>query len=245
MTALERAKAFVQSRAAKTALKILPLALATVVGVSTKAHATTQPTFSGSNTIWNKPACSGGSVACLKPVTLASSNPVPYMTYGSQANGTASGTYNFVTSPGGPVDLQFLMSGNGTGTLSNPIAIQYSFDMTCTGCASTDTFGYEVAGQVYNTASQQFSIDTGVVPTAGPPNESGTIYISPVSGTLDNWQTTIDFLWFGQNGETASFDVSNLAIYPTSGTSSVPEPSSLLLAFTGLPFVMRALRKKR
>jgi hypothetical protein len=76
-------------------------------------------------------------------------------------------------------------------------------------------------------------------------SESDTFYIAPVAGTLDDWQTTIGFSWTGSAGEMASFDVNQLAIYPTSGTSSVPEPGSLLLALSGLPLIGRLLRKKQ
>jgi hypothetical protein len=247
MTALERAKVFVKSRAAKTALRIMPLALATVVSVGTKAHANTLPTFSGSFTEWQTANCSsGGIAACLQPFPNTSGNPVPYLTNGSQSSGSASGTYVVKSSPGFPATLSYLMSGNGTGDLTTPIAVQFDVSITCPTCSSLDTFSFQVSGDVDNTSSQTFSADSATYVKVGDSfDATGSFLISPVSGTLQDWQTQIDFSWAGNAGEAATFDVNQLAIYPTSGTSSVPEPGSLLLALSGLPLIGRLLRRKR
>jgi hypothetical protein len=244
MTALERAKVFVQSRAAKTALRILPLALATVVSVSTKAHATTQPVFSGSFSTWSSQDCSsGGTAACLNPSSFSANPPVPYMTNGSQSSGIATGTY--VARGAGPATLTFLMSGNGTGDLTAPTTVQFDVNIKCPSCAASDTFSFAVFGQVYNQTlgyNGSSPLFTGMGDSL---DASGTFTVPSPGGTLQDWQTYINFSWTGNAGEIASFDVTQLAIYPPSATSTVPEPGSLLLALSGLPFIGRLIRRKR
>jgi len=240
MTALERAKAFVQSRAAKTALKILPLALATVVGVSTKAHATVVPAFTGTNTNWTVPGCSSGSGAPSSPCLSGFSAPnySPFSSYGSGGVQTGGSVLNgtFKGAPGA-IDLQFLMSGGATGS-SPEVGVKWQFEVDCPSCSSSDTFYYEVNANV-----GAFSGQTGSV--AFSPNQLIDPPLVFSAGALGDWQATIDLLWSGQDGEAANFTVDSFAIYPTEETSPVPEPSSLLLAFSGLPFVLRTIRKKR
>jgi hypothetical protein len=167
------------------------------------------------------------------------------MTNGSQSSGVATGTYVVKGASGGPASLSFLMSGNGTGDLTGPVTVSYNFSISCPNCSSSDTFSATVSGDVENTASQSFTeSQSGYSGPAGG-NALGIFYIDPVAGTLQDWGTEIDFSWVGNAGETATIDLTRLDIYPTTGTSSVPEPGSLLLALSGLPLIGRLLRRKR
>lgn len=244
MTPLERAKAFVKSRAAMTALKIMPLALATVVGVSTKAHATiTTGTMSGTYSHWSDPSCSG-STPCLntKGGIGPSSSFSAYGTGGVQGSGSIGGTYGN-GSTGQSLDLQLLISGGGTGNYGSDAAFKTTFEVDCPGCASTDTFSYTVnltIDQSTYTYSSVFTPGTMVDPPVIIPTQGDDMDAYP-------WQATIDFYWTGSNGEQATFNPVDLSLDPNpgSGTPPVPEPTSMLLALSGLPLLGRLIRKKR
>jgi len=242
MTALERAKAFVQSRAAKTALQIMPLALAGVLS----AHASSVQFTPSGNPQWQTPAPGTGSYLVLQSPTSSVSSLSDGGVTGNGSAGmqvTGGSGYNYTT---------FLMSGGGSGDFSNPfVTVSWDFTVTCDAACKAneagpppgsddyqDTFSYSV--ETFINGVEYDWAGNGTTFYADPMDS----YMIAVSGPLYSWSTQVDVTWLGNNGETANWSQSYLTIDPGTPTSGVPEPASMLLAASGLPFLLR-LRKKR
>lgn len=260
MTALERAKAFVNSRAAKTALRIMPLALATVVAVSDVPKAHASPTaLSGSFSQWQYKNCSSGAPCMSGLGGGTNSNPSPsstFVAYGSEGI-QGKGDFSAILSgqklpPNSPQALvtKYNIAGSGMGTYGTQALFGWAFDVSCThgtsACDPTDVFSYTVTA----------TIDGNTVPlvpgTLGGPFVPGTAVSSSVliptnagdSIPADQWSAEIDFTWTGQTGEVIDFNPV-LTLDPNPAPPGVPEPASLLLALSGLPLIGRFYRRKR
>ncbi len=239
MTPLERAKAFMHSRAAKTALKIMPLALAAVVSLSGKAQATSTAQLSGSFEKWTVQSCSGGP--CLDLATLSSS-----WSYGADGSVTGSGSASGVHGGGtGTTMIIFQVSGGGTGNYGSLTDFLGNFTIGCIGltggsCDPHDTFSVNITATVDNlTGSASSAVTPGSYIVTGSflTTDGDSVAANP-------WSAEIDFFWNGIDGEQLSLNPTNLGFDPHTPVSTTPEPASMLLALSGLPFLAR-LRKKR
>jgi hypothetical protein len=238
MTPLERAKAFVQSRAAKTALKILPLALATVVS----AHAGTAKFTLSGDPVWNAPGSSTGGFLVLTNSTSTGSE------IGFGVTGSGFTDMQVMGNSGDDTSASFSMSGGGTGNFgaSPVITVSWDFNITCDqDCkngqdAGAQFFIYDVLvninGNVYESGAVQF---------LGDP--SGSFVITDpnlVNQDLTSWSAEVDLIWHGGNiFDTGTWTQNFLTIQPN--TTATPEPATLFMAFAGLPFVIRLTRKKQ
>lgn len=266
MTPLERAKAFIQSRAAKTALKILPLALATVAAVPA-AHATgtvvlnpTSASFGGCSVTVTSP-CSGSFV-------LSSSST----TYGSLATqggvqgayGTGSAVGDWHNQQSSSYDWTFALQGNDNGSTNSfagiPLdTLNVSWDFSFALPAGSDlTVNSETLYLVFvngtdpsqspayvdsyslssNTGSYQFS---GL---AGAPVTSPMLWAAVLDVNLSCDDPTggpcSGLSANGGNGE-ADWNVNNLSLYGNSVVGT-PEPATLTLLFAAVPFLLRKRR---
>ena len=235
MTPLERAKAFVQSRAAKTALKILPLALATVVSANAD---TAKLTLSG-NPQWT-------AQTSLTGAYLQLSNSVSTgMQVGNGVTGSGSTDMEVVGNSGTTKPASFFMSGGGTGTYENPITVSWDFAVNCDAQCKADEqtgqqfFQYQVVvfinGNEYDSDVFTFLADPNGQMIINDPNLIGQ--------TVGPWSAQVDMVW--DNAvihETGSWVQNFLTIDP--GGTQTPEPASMLLLFSGVPFVIRLTRKK-
>ena len=256
MTALERAKAFVQSRAAKTALKIMPLALATVVSVSVKAHADSVPIFNGSNPQWNAVVPPSGAYLVLGCGTPGSC-PDPTSGYSPYLNNGVTGygmTGAQVLGAPGTAELDFVMTGTGSGQFFNSgVTVDWDFGVTCDAtCKANENTpdpnnpGFTLDYFQYNVIA---TVDGNTVAYGGPvfyadPLGSFVIPVTP-GDPVGNWSVEIDMFWTAADtGETATFTVNQLSLDPGQAPN-VPEPASMLLAASGLPLLLRVIRRKR
>lgn len=260
MTALERAKAFVNSRAATTALRIMPLALATVVAVSDvpKAHATTVFDPSSGSAQWILPDCSGGATACLETKLdplFPSNSPATasFNAFGSsgvQASGSVGGYHKngSVDKPGNSneVDLSLQVSGSGSGNYGTDATFGFSFLVTCptTGCANTDTFSYDGTATIDGNPLAFAGTFTPGTAVTLPQTLIATNPSDSVSDPGLGWGATINFHWNGVDGENFVINPVDLNFNPNPGAPTVPEPASMLLALAGLPFLKRFIRKR-
>ena len=240
MTPLERAKAFVQSRAAKTALKIAPLALATVVSVNQKAQAiTTPPQFSGGAPVWTAPVGTGSFLE----LTDSTSSSAPYGTGGIKGWGS---TDSQQAGGNGTSDVSFEMSGTGSGTFVNDtVTLSWDFTGTCDkDCKANEDTGADAFQYRVQACVESQCTSTDWTPFFADP--TGSTVISGLAGSgFSSWSASIDFEWQGQGLETATFNVNSLALDPGPiNVPTVPEPASALLALAGLPFLKRVIRKK-
>jgi len=251
MTALERAKQFVQSRAARTALTIMPLALATVVSVSVKAHADSLPVFGTPTPQWvTHPSNTGaylvlgcppqnGNGFCPDP----SSSSVPYGTGGVNGYGSTGGQE---VQGGGTSELDFVMTGTGSGQFAgNGVVAAWNFNIACDATCQAneitpdpnnpgqtlDYFQYTVFVNINGEGPYPF--DGGTFYAGGPQSGSFVVPVTP-GETLGSWSAEIDIFWnAGDNNETANFDVTQLSLNP------VPEPCTAVLALAGIPLLFR------
>jgi hypothetical protein len=235
MTPLERAKAFVQSRAAKTALKILPLALAAVVS----ANADTAKLSLDGNPQWNAHTSSTGAY-----LQLSNSS-----TSGSQVGNGVTGngfTDLLVVGNSGNTELAaFFMSGGGTGTYQNPITVSWDFDITCDAqCKAGEDAGDQFFEYNVVVLINGNEYDSGAVTFLGDPSGSFIINDPTLLGqNVGPWSAEVDLVWHNAIiNETGSWTQNFLTIDP--GGVATPEPASLLMALAGLPFAIRLRRKK-
>ncbi len=242
MTALERAKAFINTRAAKTALRIMPLAVAAAVAVSVVPKAHADATLVGTTATWTYGHCSGGANACLD--TSSGIESVSFNYPGGGAVTGSGGLSGVVGQQNGPLELQFSIGGSGSGTYNDNVAFGGKFLVTCSGCDPSDTFSYDVAATVdgtpYTSSTISFSPGTTLtLPTVLIPTTNG----DPVMNDL--WNASITFHWNAVVGDQATFQPVNLTLDPKNPTTpTVPEPASMLLAIAGLPFLRRFIRKR-
>jgi hypothetical protein len=235
MTPLERAKAFVQSRAAKTALKILPLALATVVA----AHADSAKLNLSGNPQWNAQTSSSGAYLMFTNSTSSGSQ------VGNGVTGSGFTDMQVVGNSGDTELASFFMSGGGTGTYQNPITVSWDFDITCDAqCKAAELTGdqffeYNVAviinGNEYDSGSVFF--------TADPMGSFIINDLSLIGQSVGPWSAEVDLVW--HNGvilETGTWAQTYLTIDP--GGVQTPEPASMLLMLAGVPFLIRRIRRK-
>lgn len=245
MTALERAKAFVNSRAGKTALKIMPLALAAAAAVTVTPQAKADVTLTNPKAFFQGCVgmCSGGFVIDNQTDT-ASQVPETGFT-GAVGSGNMSGHF---TSSSTGTPLHFYLSGGATGTgVPNTLILSWDYNLTTPSditvqsvavwftYSNGDLFGDCDATADNGGIADSCSIDlTGEEASAGP---------------LNSWNAFFEAQTINPNGDTAPlvWDVSYLAVTsgPYPSTTPTPEPSSMLLALAGLPLIGRFVRRKR
>jgi len=147
MTPLERAKAFIQSRAGKTALKILPLALATVVAIpAANAGVVISPTtlnnasdgfatptgYAASNgAALCQAGCGSGSFVLGAGSTATVGNSTPAFGV-TGAYGTGQGGAYMAGDPNQPEPWTFFIQGDtgSSGALSTVNSLTISWDFT-------------------------------------------------------------------------------------------------------------------
>src|SRR5581483_1805943 len=233
MTALERAKAFVNSRAAKTALKIMPLAVAAVVtvGVTPQAKADVALTSPKAYFQGCVGTCSGGFV--IDNQTNSASQVSETGFTGAVGSGNMSGHF---TSESSGTPLHFYLSGGATGTgIPNTLIMSWDFTLNT---PSDITVSSVMVNFSYNGTIEQQCDASG--DTNGTP-DSCTVDLTGVEGflgPLTSWSAFFEAQTVNLNADTSpiTWDVSYLAVtsgpYPPTGT---PEPASMLLALSGLP----------
>lgn len=240
MTPLERAKAFVQSRAAKTALKIVPLALATatVAVPAAKANVVINPTdaqFSGC-TVTATVTCSGGFVLASS-TTGVSSLPVQGGVQGAHGQGSATGFFNSDTSN---EDWSFTVEGTSgsSGSLASVPSLIASWDLSFP--RSSDV----IFGPATLTAFLMDSSGDVVVDSCFLPAETGSCTftgLSILTGDLSQWSLTIDVPINSPSGiGSLAWDVNKLDLFAPPSTT--PEPATFTLALAALPFLLRKRR---
>ncbi|MGZ4815937.1 MAG: PEP-CTERM sorting domain-containing protein [Terriglobales bacterium] len=235
MTPLERAKAFVQSRAATTALKILPLALAAVVSANAD---TAKLTLSGDPQWLAQTSSTGAYLVLTNSVSSG-------MQVGNGVTGFGSTDMEVVGNSGTTAPASFFMSGGGTGTYQNPITVSWDFTVNCDAqCKAGEQLGeqwfqYQVV--VFINGNEY---DSDVFIFLADPNGSLIINDPTLLGQqVGPWSAQVNLVWANAViNETGNWGQTYLTIDP--GGVVTPEPASMLLLFTGLPFVVRLTRKK-
>ena len=252
MTALERAKAFINSRAAKTALRIMPLAVATVVAVTVTPQAKADVALTPTNAKFvacTSAPCSGG-FAIDNQTTGFSQLPPNGAFTGAVSNGNMSGHFAAPSTGTFGQPINFFFSGSATGTLLSPpitdLTISWKFDFNTPTDVTVDHvnvfFYYNDNTAVYPGGECDYVMyqDTCVVSLAGA---------QVLFGPPATWQVQIQPFLSSPNGSaTTTWNVDYLAIDATAYTPpapGVPEPASMLLALSGLPLIGRFIRKKR
>lgn len=261
MTPLERAKAFVQSRAARTALKILPFALAAVVSTQAVAANITSASASFST---NDQGCSGGTCITFVPGQInnnqVSTLPAVATFSGSTATGTGDAPMELFGGKNGSATASFVMNGTGDGGPFTGLNVSWNFLVTCDAACSfniknppppgstlfQDDFTYDVNLLVNGTDLYSWSGNpTDFTSSVDPTPVTGSFAFNGLNSNLNSWIAEVDVSWLGNTGETADWNMNHLTVNFTSPVSTTPEPASMMLAFAGLPFVLRTIRKKR
>lgn len=233
LTALERAKHFVQHNAAKTALVILPLAMAApanaasitfdAVGATAVASAGGGP---GSVTL------TGGSGAFSQ--IGADNNGVRFVTVGDYM-------FNVALDSSGSGFVELILSGTGSGTLDADIPAHFDYS-------------YLFAPGTLTSFSSSVIFSINSVPIAsfgslGPSANSDFLLSGWAPGDpLTDWKVDLraTFQGTGQAGTLAlHIPPHSVDIIPQAETpaAAVPEPASLILFATGASVL--ALRRRR
>ena len=251
MTPLERAKAFVQSRAAKTALKILPLALAAVTATTTaKADVLIHPTgasFTGC-TVPPNVSCSGlfkltGSSTSFKPLPLVG------VVQGAHSQGIGDAQFpSAVTS----TNWDFNFSGDGNSSLDSFFAhtidtTPITWDFTLNSSDPALTYAYKV---YYSFTDGLTTIDNNLLPCASGTTSNLSAVIGSCTasgltglGPLTGWNVQLDLQMQDGNKSTVNWNIAYLNVGPQPVTTTTPEPATLTLSALAIPFVLRRLRK--
>lgn len=264
MTALERAKAFVNSRAARTALKIMPLALATVATVTVaapKAHADVALTPTSASFVACDPgtdlkACSG-SFAQTSSTTSITQLPLDAGVKGAEGSGNASGVFKS-TSPGHDYSWDFFLNGTGSGdsffqagidtlTVSWNFSFPNSDSVTHVDDAISGFAGPKVLF-VWSDATH-----TDVTKECDNVGFTGTCVVSGLNnvniGTFTSWQAQVEVPVYSDTGVgNMNWQLDYLDVNANGHQTTppgVPEPASILLALSGLPLIGTLIRKKR
>jgi len=255
MTALERAKAFINSQAARTALKIMPLALVTVAAVSVTPQAKADVALTPGNPYFQAcvaapPAtCSGGfiidSQTNLNKAQLPPNGTFTGAVGGGDMTGHFGPDYNGTLTP-----IDFFLPGTSTGLFSgislDTVFLSWSFSIN----TPTDTSVDHVNVFFYyngNIVGECDDVDyTGPTATC---EVDGLLGDETAFGPLTSWEAQIQPILISTNGTMpTTWDVSYLAVDATPYTPAppgMPEPASMILALSGLPLIGRIIRKKR
>lgn len=259
MTPMERAKAFLKSRAAKTALKIMPLALAAVTATTAaKADVVIHPTDASFNGCVVGPGqdCSG-----LFKLTGESGIAVSQLGLVGDVNGAHSQGIGDGRFPlGFPLssNWDFTVNGDGAGVTTdsffaaNVDTVPISWDFTLGSSNTNLTYDWSIFYSFTDTSATTVSgtCDMGTGFSAGS-EVTGTNCSTPISGLtglgpLSNWSVQIDVQMTntGTPFSTEDWNVKYLNIGATPTTPPpVPEPATLTLAAAAIPFLIRRLRK--
>jgi hypothetical protein len=239
MTALERAKRFVQKHAAETALVIVPLAMASSVEASSV-------NFIGTT----------ASITDAQRLTLVSSGSG----FDSLANGGVQffGDYVFDVIPdspsGGSFDLMLTIGGTASGVLDMDF-IPGSWDYALNGL-DMQTLSSDITFFIKTTTPATYGSGTGAV-NAVLPNRtfSGAFGLSGwdpfVPESLASWSVELhavgSYRGSGQLTLTIpnhSIDIAPLDDGTGGGGGDVPEPATLLLLGPGAAFLIRRHRAR-
>jgi hypothetical protein len=232
---LERAKGYVAAKASKIALTVVPLAALAISAVPAHATVATGVSFSpsscfvaqGSGSCTDDQANPVGGNPSANWLELFTTGAVTPLGEGDQvilsASGSASGL--FLTDQNIPVSWNFLIDGPSGGTVN-----------------------WDILFQVF-TNSGSFSVDPGGsadIPSGGPSTVitgSGSLFVGASTVTGYGIQLTVSDPGFDSysvtvpGGGTIDFN--------TNTQSTVPEPSSIALAVSGLLGLLVSRRKKR
>ncbi len=235
MTALERAKAFINTRAAKTALRIMPLAVAAVavVGITPNAHATSA-TFTANQAFFSTGTCSG--VACIDFTNTSSGYGPTADGYGAVGTGSSHMT---IGKPGwlpdangiSTYDAFFTVSGTANGTFpGDDLKISWDFSANCgpSPCSVNNPFSYNVFFNLDQDPNAPYTYSGSYIPVTGPVAQTWTIpgysTSGPMSGPLTltnaNWTATIDLNWITHTDPTVPPTADQADWCGTSGTST-------------------------
>jgi len=261
MTPLERAKAFVKSRAARTALKIMPLALAAVTATTTaaKADVVIHPTDASFNGCVVGPGqdCSGLFKLTGESGIALSQLGLVGGVNGAHSQGIGDGRFplNFPLSS----NWDFTVNGDGAGVTTDSFfqagvdTVPISWDFTLGSSNTALTYDWSIFYSFTDTSSTTVSgtCDSGLGVAAGT-DVTGSDCSMPISGLttlgpLSNWQVQIDVQMTntGTPFSTENWNVNylNIGSSPTTPPPPMPEPATLTLAAAALPFLIRRLRK--
>jgi hypothetical protein len=257
MTPLERAKAFIQSRAAKTALKILPLALATATVAAPPAHAgnvvinPTYATFDGC-VIGQPPGnnCSGSFVLGSQTTSFSATSTLGNVT-GASGSGTGHGYFNGDLSQ---ESWNFNVGGDGTGSTTSFNAlgldtanVSWTFSFPVDRDVQIgDGAGNGITMQYYLTDGSNVDFNTCAVSLDTNTNSAtGSCVINGLSqlGPLTAWSLDLNtpILSTANGAGTLQWDVTSLNIFGTQ-IIGAPEPASLTLLVAAVPFLLRKRR---
>lgn len=232
MNLLERAKGYVAAKASKIALTVVPLAALAAIAVPAHAVSVSGATFSPTSCV-----VSVGSGSCSDDQASAIGG-------NTSANWLELFT-NGVVFPGGiNEEVQLSVSGSASGFFSSGQNIPVAWDFFISG-PSGGSVNWDVLFQVF-TRSGSFSVDpsnTANIPNGGAPTEvngSSSLFVGSSSITGYGIQLTVT---------DPNFDSYGVSV-PGGGTidfnpSSVPEPSSIALAVSGILGLLVRRRKKR
>jgi len=248
MTPLERAKAFVKSRAAKTALKILPLALAaaTVAVPTAKANVVINPTdahFTGCDP--NTANCSGLFALASSSTSFALLSPGGGV-QGAIGGGTGIGVW-VGTGTDNTQNWDFVLKGDDTGSTDgffsipvDQLIIGWSFSLQ--GSSGGVTIG-PAATLLYDFNDGS----TDLQGTCAVTNFSSGCLVSGLStlGSPTSWSLTLEVPVTSASGTDAvQWNVDFLGVIAPPVTTT-PEPASMTLTLIAVPFLVRRLRKRQ
>jgi hypothetical protein len=255
MTPLERAKAFIQSRAAKTALKILPLALATATVAAPPAHAgnvvlnPTYATFDGC--VVNVPPgnnCSGSFVLGSQTTSFSSTGTIGHVT-GASGSGTGHGYFNGDLSQ---ESWNFNLGGDGTGSTDSfqnlgidTANVSWSFNFPVSRDVQIgDGSGNGIILQYYFTDGTNVDFNTCAVTLSGS-FSNGACEVTGLSmlGPITAWSLDLDtpILSTANGVGSIEWDVTSLDVFGNR-IIGTPEPATFTLLVAAVPFLLRKRR---
>ncbi len=235
MTALDRAKRWLETGVKATALVVVPLASASDLS---RAKAGTVTIFDPTSAYFS--AASGGA---SQATTGFGSLPLFDSVMGAQAYGNAQYDVSGISYE----SISFVFAG-GAGAGSAPFAVStvpVSWDFTFTPSTHSDPWSYSVSTTINDTPTEQ---DFG--PFVGQATIGDSmIAATPLGMSLDSWRVIVQIDWQSASGGPGSgilnWDIPAGQSLDINPAGAVPEPASLWLMIAALPAGLAMFLRRR